>query len=154
VEWDQIILTSLPQINALTVNHQLVITETEPDFPILNVDIMRISQVITNLVANAVKYSPKNTTITIATEKLSDKFIKVRVVDEGMGIPPEARNQIFEAFHQLDREKGGTQGAGLGLSICHGLIEAHGGRIWVDDDHEGAGTTMSFTLPIAEDPRT
>jgi PAS domain S-box-containing protein len=154
VEWDQIILTSLPQINALTVNHQLVITETEPDFPILNVDIMRISQVITNLVANAVKYSPKNTTITIATEKLSDKFIKVRVVDEGMGIPTEARNQIFEAFHQLDREKGGTQGAGLGLSICHGLIEAHGGRIWVDDDHEGAGTTMSFTLPIAEDPRT
>jgi PAS domain S-box-containing protein len=154
VEWDQVILTSLPQINALTVNHHLVIKETEPDFPILNVDIMRISQVITNLVANAVKYSPQNTTIIIATEKLSDKFIKVRVIDEGMGIPPEARNQIFEAFHQLDREKGGTQGAGLGLSICYGLIEAHGGRIWVDDDHEGPGTTMSFTLPIAEDPKT
>ncbi len=153
VEWDQIILTSLPQINVLTVDHQLVITETEADFPVLYVDVMRISQVITNLVANAVKYSPKNTTITISTEKLSDKFIKVRVIDEGMGIPSEARNQIFEAFHQLDREKGGTQGAGLGLSICYGLIEAHGGRIWVDDEHAGAGTTMSFTLPIAEDPK-
>ncbi len=153
VEWDQIILTSLPQINTLTANHQLVIAETGPTFPILNVDIMRISQVITNLVANAVKYSPKNTTITITTEKLSDKFIKVRVVDQGFGIPLEARNQIFEAFHQLDREKGGTQGAGLGLSICHGLIEAHGGRIWVDDDDQVVGTTLSFTLPIAEDPR-
>jgi signal transduction histidine kinase len=153
VEWDQIILTSLPQINVLTINHQLIIREIESTFPVLNVDVMRVSQVITNLVANAVKYSPKNTTITITAEKLSDKFIKVQVIDEGMGIPREARSQIFEAFHQLDREKGGTQGAGLGLSICHGLIEAHGGRIWVDDEHEGPGTTMSFTLPIAEDPK-
>jgi two-component system sensor histidine kinase KdpD len=101
-----------------------------------------------------VKYSPPNSTITISAEKLSDKFVKAQVIDQGMGIPLEARERVFEAFHQLDREKGGTQGAGLGLSICYGLIEAHGGRIWVDDDHKGPGTTMSFTLPIAEDPKT
>jgi PAS domain S-box-containing protein len=148
VEWGQILLTSQAQLSALTINHHLVIEES--DLPILNIDVMRISQVVTNLVNNAVKYSPKNTTITISAEKLSDQFIKVRVIDEGVGIPLEARSSVFEAFQQLGGETAGTQGAGLGLSICLGLIEAHGGRIWVDDDHIGPGTTISFTLPIAD----
>jgi two-component system, OmpR family, sensor histidine kinase KdpD len=150
VEWNQIVLTSLAQLNALTADHQLVIQEPKPALPVVHVDVMRISQVVTNLVTNATRYSPKNTTITIAAEKLSDKFIKVSVIDEGIGIPPEARTRVFDAFQQLDREKITNQGAGLGLSICQGLIEAHGGRIWVDDDHVGPGTTMSFTLPIAD----
>lgn len=150
VEWNQILLTSMPQLNAITANHQLVIAATDAGFPPLYVDVMRISQVVTNLVTNAVRYSEPNTTITVMTERLSDEFIKVRVTDEGVGIPPEARNRVFEAFQQLDREKGGTQGAGLGLAICQGLIEAHGGRIWVDDEHDGSGTTISFTLPIAQ----
>ena len=149
VEWNEILTTSLAQLHALTINHHLVMEASESDFPILNVDVMRVSQVITNLVSNAVKYSPQNTIITISAEKLSDQFIKVRVIDEGMGIPREASSHVFEAFQQLDREKAGTQGAGLGLAICRGLIEAHGGRIWVDD-HTGPGTTMSFTLPRAD----
>lgn len=148
VKWDQILLTSLPQLNMLAVNHHLMINKPEFDLPDLNVDVMRISQVLTNLVNNAVKYSPQNTTIIISVEKFSDRFIKVCVSDEGMGIPLEARVRVFEAFQQLDHEKGGTHGVGLGLAICRGLIEAHGGRIWVDD-HIGDGTTMSFTLPIA-----
>jgi K+-sensing histidine kinase KdpD len=149
VEWNQILLTSLAQLNTLTANHHLVVKETAPDFPLLNVDIMRISQVLANLVNNAVKYSPQNTTITIETEKLSSEHIKVSVVDEGMGIPREARSHVFEAFQQLDRDRVGTQGAGLGLAICRGLIEAHGGKIWVDE-HAGKGATISFTLPIAD----
>lgn len=146
--WDQILLTSAPQLNMLTINHHLTINKPEFDLPDLNVDVTRISQVLTNLVNNAVKYSPHNTNITISAGKLSNQFIKVSVSDEGMGIPPEARNRVFEAFQQLDREQGEAHGVGLGLSICHGLIEAHGGRIWVDE-HIGDGTTMSFTLPIA-----
>lgn len=149
VEWGQIALTSMAQLNVLTINHHLVIDEPPSDFPPLNVDVARVSQVITNLVSNSVKYSARNTTITISTEKLSDQFVKVSIMDEGMGIPPEARSRVFEAFQQLEYEKRGTKGAGLGLAICRGLIEAHGGRIWVDD-HTGEGTTLSFTLPIAD----
>jgi two-component system sensor histidine kinase KdpD len=150
VEWSQIILTSMAQLNALTINHHLVIDESPSDLPALNVDVARISQVITNLVSNSVKYSSRNATITIIAEKLSDQFIKVSVLDEGIGIPPEARSRVFEAFQQLEHEKRSAKGAGLGLAICRGLIEAHGGRIWVDD-HIGDGTTLSFTLPIADE---
>jgi PAS domain S-box-containing protein len=150
VEWSQIVLTSMAQLNALAINHHLVINETQPDLPALNVDVTRVSQVITNLVSNSVKYSSRNTTITISTEKLSNHFIKVSVLDEGMGIPPESRSRVFESFQQLEHERRSTQGAGLGLAICRGLIEAHGGRIWVDN-HTGDGTTISFTLPIADE---
>jgi signal transduction histidine kinase len=140
-------LTAMAQLQALTINHQLVIEE-QPGLPALKVDVIRIPQVVTNLVSNAVKYSPPRSTIRISAVKLSDQFIQVRVSDEGLGIPLEARNRVFEAFQQLEREKGKTGGAGLGLAICRGLIEAHGGRIWVDEDHSGPGTTIAFTLPI------
>jgi two-component system sensor histidine kinase KdpD len=146
VSWDQVLSTAMAQLQALTRHHTMIV-EAEPGLPMLKVDLSRVAQVITNLVHNAVKYSPPNTIITIAAAGLSDQFIKVMVSDEGKGIPQAARNYVFEAFQQLDREKGGTQGAGLGLAICRGLIEAHGGRIWVDE-HTGPGTTISFTLPV------
>jgi PAS domain S-box-containing protein len=146
VTWEEVLSTAMAQLHVLTVNHKLIVEE-EPDLPLLKVDVIRIPQVITNLVNNAVKYSPSNSMIVISASRLSDRFIKVSVLDEGLGIPLEARSRVFEAFQQLEREKGGTRGAGLGLAICRGLLEAHGGRIWVDD-HDGPGTTISFTLPV------
>jgi PAS domain S-box-containing protein len=151
VIWEDVLSTAMAQLQALTVNHQLIVEE-ESDLPPLKVDVVRVPQVITNLVSNAVKYSPPHTTITISTARISDQFIQVRVLDEGPGIPPEARNRVFEAFQQLEREKDTTRGAGLGLAICRGLIEAHGGKIWVDEEHSGPGTTISFTLPIYQLP--
>ena len=149
VQWSQILVTSLAQLNALTINHHLGVEEPPSDLPMLNVDVVCVSQVITNLVSNSVKYSPRDTTITLSVKKLSDQFVIVQVLDEGEGIPPEDRSRVFEAFQQLDHERRRTQGAGLGLAICRGLIEAHGGRIWVDE-HPGDGTTLSFTLPTAD----
>ncbi|HLP80426.1 MAG TPA: ATP-binding protein, partial [Nitrosomonas sp.] len=71
--------------------------------------------------------------------------------DQGIGIPPEKRERIFEVFQQLENEPSlYNKGAGLGLAICKGLIEAHRGRIWVQDRSE-PGTTISFTLPIARE---
>jgi two-component system sensor histidine kinase BarA len=146
VIWDEVLSTAMAQLKVLTVNHMLVVEE-EPGLPPLKVDVIRVPQVITNLVSNAVKYSPPHTKITISAAKLSDQFIKVCVLDKGSGIPPEARSRVFEAFQQLEQEKGGMRGAGLGLAICRGLLEAHGGHIWVDE-HTGPGTTISFTLPV------
>lgn len=146
VTWTKILSTAMAQLLTLTVGHQLTIEE-EPDLPALKVDVIRVPQVITNLVSNSVKYSPSHSKITVSTTKLSDRFIKVSVLDQGQGIPTEERHRVFEAFQQLEQEKGPTKGAGLGLAICRGLIEAHGGRIWVDE-HNGSGTTISFTLPV------
>ncbi len=147
VTWDDILSIAMAQLRTLTVHHKLVL-EQESDLPLLKVDMIRIPQVITNLVNNAVKYSPANSVITISASRLlAEPFIKVSIMDEGMGIPVAERNHVFEAFQQLERQKENTKGAGLGLAICRGLLEAHGAQIWVDD-HEGPGTTLSFTLPI------
>lgn len=149
VSWEEILLTATAQLHMLTPNHELVF-KSQPDLPLLKVDVIRVPQVLTNLVNNAVKYSPQNSQITVSAVWISEDFVKVSVSDQGFGIPPESRSRIFEPFQQLERERAGMKGAGLGLAICRGLIDAHGGRIWVDE-HEGQGTTISFTLPVALD---
>lgn len=147
VNWNEIVLTASAQLHVLTTNHELIL-ESEPDLPLLKVDVIRVPQVLTNLVSNAVKYSPQRSQIKVLAVRMSEQFIKVSVLDRGLGIPLESRSRIFEPFQQLERERAGMKGAGLGLAICRGLIDAHGGRIWVDE-HDGPGTTISFTLPVA-----
>ena len=117
------------------------------DLPALHVDSDRIAQVLTNLVGNAVKFSPQHTTITVSAAR-ADEIVQIDVADQGRGIAPAERGRIFEPFQQIDAHGiNRARGAGLGLAICKGLVEAHGGRIWVQD-RSGPGTTMSFTLPI------
>ena len=85
------------------------------------------------------------------TAQRVSSMIQIDVTDQGPGIPPAARTRIFEPFEQVERPATNrTGGAGLGLAICKGLVEAHGGRIWVQDRTE-PGTTISFTLPIVEE---
>jgi two-component system sensor histidine kinase KdpD len=118
----------------------------------VNADEQRIDQVINNLVGNAAKYSPLHTRVTVSVCQVDDS-IQVDVADQGPGIPPAERIRIFEAFHQLENGMGARmmRGAGLGLAICKGLIEAHGGKIWIQN-LPIPGTTVSFILPVAVTP--
>lgn len=141
-----IVNTAMAQLQMITAQHQLDLN-VPIDLPALHADGDRIAQVLTNLVSNAVKFSPPHSIITVTARHLGDK-VQVDVSDQGQGIAPTERRRIFEPFQQLDAQGiQRTQGAGLGLAICKGLIEAHGGRIWVQDQ-SGPGTTLSFTLPI------
>ncbi len=144
--FDDILTTAMAQLRIVTAQHQLVL-DVPADLPPLVVDAQRIGQVLTNLVGNAVKYAPPQTQITITVHSVGNA-LQVDVSDQGPGIPPGERTRIFEPFQQLDTPPiHHGDGAGLGLAICRGLIEAHGGRIWVQDRAE-PGTTISFTLPV------
>lgn len=118
------------------------------DLPVLLVDGNRVGQVLVNLVDNAVKYAPPETPV-IVTAKCVDRWVQFTVIDSGPGIPADQRSKVFEPFEQLKGNDHYAKGLGLGLTICKGIVEAHGGRIWVEDTQEG--TAISFTVPIASE---
>ena len=143
-ELDDVLHGVMAQIGALTANHRLVI-DLPDDLPTLMMDSQRIGQVLVNLVGNAVKFSPAGSPITVSARQ-RDTVIQVDIQDEGDGIAVEERDQVFEAFRQGARKSGRQPGAGLGLAICKGIVDAHKGDIWIADG-DGPGTTISFTLP-------
>jgi two-component system sensor histidine kinase BaeS len=122
-----------------------------PDLPRLLADEDRATQVLTNLVGNALQYTPADGRITISAKRRGDN-VQFSVHDTGIGIPPEHLSHIFDRFYRVDksrsRQAGG--GSGVGLTIARALIEAHGGRIWVESMGEDQGSTFTFTLPIAK----
>ncbi len=122
----------------------------QPDLPNVYADEDRISQVVTNLLNNAVKFTSVSGRVTIKAERLDERYVQTSVVDTGVGIKPEDIHKIFNKFQQYDptltRQ---TQGMGLGLAISKGIIEAHGGVISASSV-PGQGSTFSFTLPLYE----
>jgi signal transduction histidine kinase len=135
------------QLNTMSQHHHLT-PDIPPDLPAVLADQQRIAQVVSNLVGNAVKYTPPDTCILISATRTGD-YVQVDVSDEGPGIPPEEKPYLFQPFRRGDADYvRHTKGSGLGLAISKGLVEAHGGKIWVQD-RVGPGTTISFTLPIA-----
>jgi signal transduction histidine kinase len=135
------------QFIALSLNHSLRVESLEA-LPLVMADPARIAQVLVNLVNNAVKYAPTGSHITICGTPYTDQMVKICVQDQGRGIAPEERNVVFEAFRQLETGKStkSDKGAGLGLAICKGIVEMHGGKIWVEDARPGA--RFCFTLPV------
>ena len=112
----------------------------------MNVDAKRIAQVLVNLVRNAATYSPTGTEIGISASNKAG-YIQVNVSDQGPGIPVAEHKRVFQAFQRgKTAELAVGKGAGLGLAICRGLVEAHGGHIWIKRKNS-PGTTFSFTLP-------
>lgn len=113
----------------------------------VEIDTDKMTQVIDNIISNALKYSPDGGDIYFEISVL-DKYIKVMISDEGMGIPLENVNRIFDRFYRADRARSRAMGGtGLGLAIAREMINAHDGKIWVDSE-EGVGTTIFFTLPF------
>ena len=110
-----------------------------------NADRARIAQVLTNLASNAVRYSPRGGTVTFTTWA-RDGGAGCTVTDQGPGVATEAAGRIFERFVRVDAARTSDEGSGLGLSICREIVNAHGGRIWVDV-RPGAGGSFSFWLP-------
>lgn len=104
-----------------------------------------IQRVIVNLIHNALKWSPKNETVTINARNGDDE-VRISVLDNGPGVPPDAVDRIFERFYQMDSSRTGGEGSGLGLAICRHIVEAHGGRIWAEDNAAGGGGHFRFTL--------
>jgi signal transduction histidine kinase len=116
-----------------------------PDLPPVLADATRINQVLSNLVGNAVKFTPRNGLITVSAERV-DGEIRFAVIDTGPGIPAEQLPHIFGRFWQAKASD--RRGIGLGLAIAKGIVEAHKGRIWVESS-VGLGSTFYFTLPLA-----
>jgi signal transduction histidine kinase len=133
------------QLRTGTPNHELV-NDVSDDAPNVSGDPDKIMQILINLVSNAVKYSPRGGVVRV-TAQPSDRWLELRVSDSGVGIPPEARSRIFDRFFRVSSfETKGIPGTGLGLSIVKGLVELHGGRIWVESEI-GRGSTFHVTLP-------
>jgi histidine kinase len=107
-----------------------------------------LRQVLENLLANALRYTPPGGSIRIDVT-CDGQAVFFTVADTGSGIPPEHLPHLFERFYRAD-QGGRVGGAGLGLAICKGLVEAHGGRIWAES-REGEGTAIRFTLPLEPD---
>jgi len=120
-----------------------------PDLPLVPLDAVLIEQVFINLVENAVKYTPPGTPIEI-TATAVEGAVRVDVADRGPGLPPGEETRIFEKFYRAPGATS-TSGVGLGLTICRGIITAHGGRIWAEN-RRGGGAVFHFTLPLAGAP--
>ncbi len=128
------------------------------DIPYVQGDSQRIIQVLRNLIQNAIKYAPQDV-IRIVLEmslmrnvqKTEPEMVQISVQDNGIGLTQENKDRIFERFYRVDNGSARrTEGTGLGLAICRGIVEAHGGQIWVESEGRGKGSTFYFTLPVAD----
>jgi two-component system sensor histidine kinase BaeS len=115
------------------------------DFPDFQADPLRLSQAIENLVSNAIKYTPKGGTLTVRTANTSDAIF-IEVEDSGPGISQDEQQKIFEPFYRGDQKKRIKQGMGLGLSIAHDVIAAHGGKITLQSK-PGQGSRFTIAIP-------
>lgn len=135
-----------------TTRHQFAF---QPEHPILEatIDLQRMEQVLSNLLTNAIKYSPQSGSIVVTVGKDdADHAVEIRVQDAGIGIPRHQQARIFGRFMRADNaQAAGISGTGLGLYLCRALVEQHAGRLWFEST-EGAGSTFFLRLPLSYTP--
>lgn len=140
-----------------TANMQdvILINETSAELPEVYIDQEKIERVLTNLIDNALKFTPAGGRVTVRGNLTGEvngeglRYVLCQVLDTGPGIPDDYRERIFDRFAQVKGRQGRRRGTGLGLTFCKLAVEAHGGRIWVENRPEG-GSAFSFTLPVAD----
>jgi len=145
---EEIIMSAMRRAEPRTRGHQIEMW-LDDELPSVNVDERALVEVIYVLVDNAAKYSAPDSTIKVAANASKDHTARVTVEDQGPGIPPELRERVFDKFFRAtsdgDREK--PAGTGLGLAIAQGIVEAHGGRIWIENGSNGRGAKFIVELP-------
>jgi two-component system sensor histidine kinase KdpD len=151
---DEIVATVLKRAEPLTRNHQIMV-EIGDELPAVQVDPRAVAEVVFTLIDNAVKYSPAGTRILVSAQPTADEMIQIAVEDQGQTIPHDIRERVFDKFFRATRDGDAgdsiqPKGTGMGLPVAKGIVEAHGGRIWIEDKQEGAGTRVVFNLPIGD----
>lgn len=135
-----------------TTNKHTFAVDFPQDFPPIQGDFERLREVLTNLIGNAIKYSPEGGKVKVGGRLADSNTVRVYVRDEGIGIPPADQEQIFDRFYRVDnRLTRQTPGTGLGLYLVKAVVEAHGGRVWVEST-AGRGSTFWIELPAGTAP--
>jgi K+-sensing histidine kinase KdpD len=150
---DEIIEAALTRAEPLTEKHQIRLL-MEEELPVVRVDARAVTEVVYTLVDNATKYAPAETTIVVKAHRVHDEIVEIAVEDEGPGIPLHLHEKVFERFFRAtDNGTDGQNefGFGMGLAIARGIVEAHSGKIWVEDGLDGHGTRVVFTVPVGDD---
>ena len=136
-------------LKSVAQERTVVITlDADPAVPPMRADRDKINRVLTNLVQNAIKFTPKGGSIRIAPSARPDGFVEISVIDTGCGIPEQELDRVFVKFFRGQWAPPQVRGAGLGLAISKDLVELHGGQIWVESG-QGQGSRFSFTIPMA-----
>jgi K+-sensing histidine kinase KdpD len=151
---DEIVAIASERAAPLTARHSVEV-ELEDELPAVRVDAGALAEVVYTLLDNAAKYSPPATLIRVAAARDGDEAIRLSVEDEGAGVAPELRERVFDKFFRATTEgaKGAPRpsGLGMGLAIARGIVEAHGGRIWIEAGASGRGTRAVLTIPIGDE---
>ena len=146
---EEIVSISLTRAAGLAAHHRLRVDAAE-NLPPLRVDEKAITEVLYLLLENATKYSPVGSEIVLAVKRAKDNSIVFSVEDQGIGVPMEVREKVFQKFFRASTGKSipAPSGLGMGLSIARALVESHEGRIWIEDSASGRGTRVLFTIPL------
>src|SRR5258707_15816065 len=142
---DEMVEDALLRAELLLHEHNVEVS-IAPDLPGLRVDPRLISQVLFTLIENAAKYSGAGTKIVISARSHPDHAVRFAVCDDGPGIAPELRAQVFQKFFRA----GSQPGFGMGLAIARGIVQAHGGKIWIEDGRNKKGATVQFQVPVGD----
>jgi two-component system sensor histidine kinase KdpD len=153
---EEVVSAAIERAAPLLEKHQVKV-ELADRLPLVRVDARAMSELVFTLLDNASKYSPLGSTIWLNAIPDGSAMVRITVADQGKGIPKEFHEKVFEKFFRVDETAKETTdsnrpvGLGMGLAIAKGIIEAHGGRIWIEDGPDGKGTIFIVLVPVGDE---